>query len=484
MINSKLITVLSALQKEEMLRFIDFVKSPYFNKKKHLNLFCEVLAEIHPNFEQDNVDKKAIYNKIFPGEGYDEKQLGYMQSDLTKLALSFMGNLTKEDKPPNIPLVKALAERKLHQLYNKESNKFETALGKSVNKGANHYKLGFEFYDIKDQYFIAQNERKDDVSAHLASENLDLYFISRKLQYYTVLLNRKTIIGNKIAIPNMDFVLNYAKIYFDTNPIINAYYEVIMMQTEDDPLSHFNKLKEIIALHADKFSPKETAEIYEEAINYCIQRISHNKEFYTDEALHLYMQFLDSGYMYQNGKLSHWKFKNIIKLGLMLNRFEFVEQFILDYQDRLEKKHKAKALNYNYAELYFTMKNYNTAQDHLRIVFSHDLELAYNLGSRMMLIKIFYHNNDIDALLSQIAAFTIFLKRAKNISPTKKKIYLNFCDILNKIMRQNLKHYEKIETEIKDTKLITASSWLLQVYNEMKPLPLKKQATNKLHGII
>ena len=51
-------------------------------------------------------------------------------------------------------------------------------------------------------------------------------------------------------------------------------------------------------------------------------------------------------------------------------------------------------------------------------------------------------------------------------------------------MRQNLKHYEKIEFEIKDTKLITDSSWLLQVYNEMKPLPLKKKATNKLHESI
>lgn len=484
MINSKLILVLSALKKEEMLRFLDFVKSPFFNKKRHLNIFCEVLSEIHPTFDTENVEKRAIYNKIFPGKPYDEKQLGYMQSDLTKLGLKFMSILSQENDNLNLPLVKALAKRKLHQLYTKESNKLEAFLKNSINKGANHYKLCFDFFDIKDQYFISQNERKDDLSAHLASENLDLFFISRKLQYFTVLLNRKSILGKEITIPNMDFVLSYAKAYFGSNPIINAYYEVIMMQTEDYSLDHFNKLKNIIAQHEEKFSPKETAEIYEEAINYCIQRISFNQEFYTDEALYLYMQFLDSGFMYQNGKLSHWKFKNIIKLGLLLNRFEFVKQFILDYQERLETKHLTKALNYNYAELYFAMENYDIAQEHLRIVLSHDLELAYNLGSRMMLIKIFYHNNDIDALLSQIAAFTIFLKRSQNISNTKKKIYLNFCDIINKIMRQNLKHYEKIEFEIKDTKLITDSSWLLQVYNEMKPLPLKKKATNKLHESI
>ncbi len=484
MINSKLIMVLSALQNEEMLRFIDFVKSPYFNKKNQLVHFCEVLAELHPNFDSENVSKEVVHHKLFPGTAFDGKQLSYLQSDLTKLCLKFMQTLTIEEKYSKIPMIKALADRKLHHLFAKESNKIGAALENSSNKGANHFKRCFEFYDIKDRYFISLNERKDDMSAHLASESLDLYFISRKLQYYTVLLNRKSILGKEITIPNMDFVLSYAKTYFKTNPIINAYYEVIMMQTEEDSLSHFNKLKELTTQHQGTFSPKETAEIYEEAINYCIQRISNNKEFYIDEALHLYIQFLDSGFMYQNGKLSHWKFKNIIKLGLMLKRFGFVEQFILDYQDRLENKHKEKALHYNYAELYFNMQNYEEAQEHLRIVLSYDLELAYNLGSRMMLIKIFYHNNDIEALLSQIAAFTIFLKRAQNISNTKKKIYLNFCDLLNKIMRQNLKHYQKIEAEIKNTKLITASSWLLQVYKEMMPLPLVKQERNKLHGSI
>jgi len=112
---------------------------------------------------------------------------------------------------------------------------------------------------------------------------------------------------------DMDFVLSYAKKNFNSNPIVNAYYEVIMMQSKEESLPHFNKLKKIISELGNDFNPKEIAEIYEYAINYCIQRISYNQEFYTNEALILYMQFLDSGYMYQNGYLSQWTFKNIIK---------------------------------------------------------------------------------------------------------------------------------------------------------------------------
>ncbi len=476
MINSKLISVLSALETEEFQEFIDFVKSPYYNKKENLITLCQALRVSHPNYTPQNIERQSVFNKIFPNKPYDEKKLGYMQSDLTKLVLNYMHVKAKERKDSDISLLDFLAEKKLDHFFIKESKKINQILENSTNKGASYYKAYFEYYDLHDRYFISSKERKDDINAHLASNNLDLFFICRKLQYFTILLNRKLTIGKEVEIPDMDFVLSYAKKNFNSNPIVNAYYEVIMMQSKEESLPHFNKLKKIISELGNDFNPKEIAEIYEYAINYCIQRISYNQEFYTNEALILYMQFLDSGYMYQNGYLSQWTFKNIIKLSLLLNRFEFIENFIISYKGKIQPKHQIKALNYNFAELHFAMQNYSTAQEYLNKVFVKDLELVYNLGSRMMLIKIFYHNNEMDALLSQIAAFTIFLKRAKKISNTKKKIYLNFCDILNKIMRQNLKHYEKIEQEINDTKLLTATSWLLRVYQEMKPIPLKKQS--------
>ena len=158
-------------------RFIDFVKSPYFNKKNPLILFCQILADLHPNFNSENVDKEVIHNKMFPNIKFDGKQLSYMQSDLTKLCLKFMQIRTIEEIHPKVPLIKALANRKLHQLFQKESDKLGIVLENSVNKGANHYKHCFEFYDTRDQYFISQNERKDDLNAHLASENLSLIHI-------------------------------------------------------------------------------------------------------------------------------------------------------------------------------------------------------------------------------------------------------------------------------------------------------------------
>jgi len=474
MLNSKMIRILSSLKVEELPRLIEFLESPYFNKKIILTQLCKYLCKIHPEFNESNTNKRTIYNKVYPNKDYNEKHLGYLQSDLIKLILEFLKveNIRKEEFSTS--LVSVFAERTLVSLYQKEVKKLKKNLKLTNRKGIDHYWKNFEINDKEDRYFISRNERKDDISAHLASKNLDLFYVSRKLQYFTVLLNRKAMLGKEIIIPSMEFILQYAKQNFDDIPIVNAYYEIIMLQTKEKSLPHFYRLQEIIVNHSREFSKKEIGEIYEEAINYCIQRISYNQEFYINEALKLYSEFLSSGNMYQNGFLSHWKFKNIVKLGLLLNRFEFVETFITTYADKLEPAHKTKALNYNLAELYFAMENYDMAQEYLSKVFLNDLELAYNLGSRMMLIKIFYHKNEMEALLSQIAAFTIYLKRSKNVSNTKKKIYLNFCDLLNKILRQNPKHYAKIKTEIENTKLLTATNWLLNAYQEQMPKAVKK----------
>ena len=480
MINSKLIRLLKVIDTDELANLQDFVASPYFNKKKRISDLLTILAKFHPKFPPDSTSHESIFSRLYPHDKYDQKKIGYLQSDLFKLVLQFL-KFEKRNSIADLALASELAERKLDKLYNSEIKSLEKETRLLALNGASKYKFKYELYDLKDRHFINLNKRKDDENAHLASENLDLYYVCRKLQYFVVLLNRNQTIGIDLKNPQLKFIMNYVEENFLDNPLINAYYEIIMMHTQAKPLPHFYNLRKTIKQHHGLFSSKEIYEVYEEAINFCVKRISFDQKFYVGEALQLNMEFLSSGYMYKNGILSHWYFKNIIKLGLLLERFNFVEQFILKYIDKVSSKNKIKALHYNLAELQFARQKFDSAQEHLSILFQEDLELPYTLGSRMMLIKIFQQNNEEEALLSQIAAFAIFLKRSKNISNTKRKIYLNFCDILNKILRQNPKHYLKIKTEIEQTKLLTNTSWLLKVYEELMPTELFGQSKSKMN---
>jgi hypothetical protein len=79
-----------------------------------------------------------------------------------------------------------------------------------------------------------------------------------------------------------------------------------------------------------------------------------------------------------------------------------------------------------------------------------------------MLIKIYFEQEEEQALLSQLAAFTMFLKRNKEISIHLKRTYLNFCNLLFSILKRNPKKLPQLEEKIERTSPLTDKVWLLQ----------------------
>ncbi|MEM7574690.1 MAG: hypothetical protein AAF433_17425 [Bacteroidota bacterium] len=92
-------------------------------------------------------------------------------------------------------------------------------------------------------------------------------------------------------------------------------------------------------------------------------------------------------------------------------------------------------------------------------------DLNYYLGARVLLAKIYWEIQAEEPLLSLVAAFTIFLKRNREISNDLKHTYLNFCQLLYKILRLDSSKRQQLEDEIKSTKLLTDRSWLLEIIN-------------------
>ena len=164
-------------------------------------------------------------------------------------------------------------------------------------------------------------------------------------------------------------------------------------------------------------------------------------------------------------------FKNVIKLGFNLKKYDWVEQFIRENNQYLEEQFRQNALHYNLADLYFQKSNFGEALLHLNQVEIN--EISYALGTREMLMRIYYETDEEEALISLIASFNIYLKRNKDLPSDVRKMYLNFCRIVGQILRRNPKKLKKIGEEIKNTKLLLAKNWLLEIYEKEKLQLLK-----------
>lgn len=474
MINSKLIQIIRCLSQEEIKSLVDFTNSPFFNKKQELVPFSKYLKGIYPEFNEENCGKEIIFKHLYPSQAFAEKKIGYLMSDMTKVLNKYLIQIQKDRLNSKFLLAKVFSDRSLNKLYIKETEQLEQAFKDKNLQGFAHYYTKYQFYNLKHKFFIKQNLRKDDQNVYKTDKNLDLFYISRKLRIYIELLNRTKVLGKQIPTEEFELILATAKTRFADVPIIQAYLETIAMHSKEDSLNNYLNLKKILFNNQVVFSKEEIDDFYRYAINYCIQRINLDKNFYQNEALQLYVQNLKSGNLYINNYLSQWTYKNIIKLGILCKKYDWTIQLINDYIDKIHPSQKHNALHYNYAEIYFAKGDFGGAQNHLLQVEFKDGELAYNLGTRLMLIKIFYKQDEEEALLSQIAAFTIFLKRNKELKGERKAQFVNFCNLCAKLLRKNSKHFAKIKEEIKNTKPLTNSQWLISVYEDLYPSVMKK----------
>jgi tetratricopeptide (TPR) repeat protein len=247
----------------------------------------------------------------------------------------------------------------------------------------------------------------------------------------------------------------------DHLPVIRAYYRVYCLFAQEDAFPDFIELKKLIIHYESFFERMILDELYQYAINYCNLQIMKNPEIYVPEALNLYIMAIESGLMVNNGYLSPWNFKNVIKLSLILKQYDQTEQLILKYSQLLDPAFREDALHYNLAELFYHTERYDSAMSHLNQVEFTDVH--YNLGAKVMLAKIYQHEGAYDALESLLHAFRSYLNRNKVIANDVRRIYLNFIYWLTRIIRSADGRRDGLREKIEQTKLLTEKNWLISL---------------------
>lgn len=98
MLKNTVISILRSFSREEIIKFDDFLKSPYFNKKRPVqNLFAEI-KKYYPGLDSSELEKDKVWKKLYPGREYNYGVMKNLIHDLTKLAEQF---ITQEEYRQN-----------------------------------------------------------------------------------------------------------------------------------------------------------------------------------------------------------------------------------------------------------------------------------------------------------------------------------------------------------------------------------------------
>lgn len=470
MVNSKLILLLQSFDAEDWRWFNKFLRSPYFNNREELIPFFEHLRKLAPDFKEKELEKKRLFQKVYPTKSYDEKLLGNLMNYLLKLAERFLAQRKLEEEKPlfNNSLLKALVERQLSKHYRHYEQKTIQLLAKWELKNKDAYLYKYQLADIGNQYFMSQNLRKYDENLQLVTDHLDQFYFLNKLKFSCEILSRLNVFDAPYHSDFIDEVLAYlSKEDTVTDPLVFIYIQVYyLIKTREE--TAFETLKKNLRQYQAKIPLSEKGTIFSYTINFCFDKMRKNinATYYTEQSLEFYLEGINEGFLIERGYLSPWHFKNVVKLAMNLKRYDFTESFIQNSYHKLEPEFQEDALHFNLADLKYKKGNYQEAQQHLLQVQYSDI--FYGLGARAMLLKIYYETEEDEALISLLASFSIYLRRNKEISSIYRETYLNYTSLLSQINKATKNKIPTIINKIKNTERLTNRRWLLQICEEYK----------------
>jgi len=465
---SKLGELLATFSKGEWRRFKDFVASPYFNKNEDVMQLCLAVAESEDLGQES---KASVYGRAFPGQEYDASKMGHLMNYLLKLAEQFlaMERFQADDFRPKRYVLQELSERKLTKQYDFILRKVQKQLDDKP-KNIEYFKQRYQLGEVKMIHFSNQKIRRFDPSMQEVYDGLNEYYYAALLKYVCAILSWKLVVTGEFELTSITKqVIKSLSAYPPKSPLIRIYlsiYKTISTGEEESDL-HFQELERFLKEHRHSIEQEEMREIYLYAINYCARRMRDGEREYRKRVIELYEEAIEYRYIFEQGYLSHWTYTNVVKLILLEKRYDQAEAFIHRYKDHLPPRFYVDALHFNLAELNFKRGAYDEVLTHLQYLSYSDS--YYNPGSRMLMIKTLYEKEELESLISHLASFTKFLMRHKGLSTTYQRTMLNFCKMLNQVLRVSAPDRKaNLQEKIRKLPLLAEREWLLEALEREK----------------
>ncbi len=470
--NTKLYSILEHFDKYEQNRLRKYLQSPYFNKNQTLIDLFELLITDLNSPKNKLFEKENVWALLGLPQPYDDVRFRKYYSDLLKLAEGFLCQqiYDADSVRQAADLIQAVGRKKMEKLYN---STMKTARRLSLEQPHRHAQFHLKQYLIELNYYHMmefETKRGERTNLEEIANNLDAFYLAEKLRIYASVLTQQHFVSQEYKVKLIDEIVDYLNNHpdYQNTPAVAVYFQVFLTVSEQDKFEHYYKLKELLDQFGLVFPKDEAVTIYYSAINYCIRQINHGNQDFLNELFFLYNQLVDKEIIFLNDELSPWDFRNIVVIALRLGRYDWVENFILNFNHKIPEIYRDNAVTFNLAQLYFYQKKYDKVIEQLRNVEYEDV--SYNLNSKTMLLTTYYETDEYEPLYSLFDSFRTYINRQNNIPKDRKENYKNlikFTKKLTKIMPGDSNAIQKLKEEISATGNVASLNWLQEKIEEL-----------------
>jgi len=473
---SKLLRTLQVLSPQEVKDLQLYINSDLFvpdKLRKEFQPLFQLLLD-HLNKIADNLEKRSVYQQLFPGEPIVKGRLEKLMSELLKVIHRYITFCISGEAfsrfDERLVLARFFRKRKAYDLYAIEINRLlrqpveESILDKE--DFLLQARVGEELY----QFELLNPQKKGSDGLSRNSNNLDVFYLLSKLENICCMLSNDKFRQPLEIDKHIEFLQDAKPLYQKHGlldlPLVGIYYKLFEMLMEEEQFeSAYEELKKMIE-EKGKDIPFDTLKMLSGlSRNFIIYRYNGGDKHLEAEVFELYKSQLQQGFLYWQTGLLPATFKNIVTMGLRRREYDWTYWFLNEYKDKIEgTAYALDVYHYNLATYFFRKKEYDNAMELLSDQYE---DLFYKLSAKRLELKVYYET-DSEILDSKMDAFKLYVFRLsdKKLLARKIKSNNNFINFLRQIRNSKTMNHplriEKLKNKIQGCRYLSEKQWLLE----------------------
>ncbi len=385
MLSTSTVEILKKLSPQELKRFGDFLKSPYFNTTGAHEKIYDIVTKAHPDYTSEDLKSEAMSVKIFGKGEFKEKRLKNLCSELGNLLQKFIGYelIDETGMDLDINIAKGLVRRGLFKNGAKFIEKSETRFKDmpyfhthllyykyNMESGKKQIRASSERAFYKNELDKIENERCDSmVSLFLRDfyEAVHMNDVSKGLGELTGI----NIIEKFNEAFDIKVLLKFLK---ESNskhyPFIKTHYLLSHHFTHDISEELFYELKKDVFEIAQHLGKLNALDIILKTIHVIlIKLIPRDRKYYHD--------IVDLGKLLCELKIFESSEKSVIGRGIVqdiflpaviVKEYDWAEKFAREYCMYLREDLRENELNYCMGVLSFKRGKYEESLNYINII--------------------------------------------------------------------------------------------------------------------
>lgn len=464
--NSRLVEILRVFNKKEIRNLRKWIVSPIDNQREDVILMFKYLLKDERFNANKGLSKTDIFKQVYPGMHYDDARMRQMVYFSMKTLEEYIiyTELRKDEIKAKMALADFYRSRKLEKPYLKNYRQLLNIHELQPHRNTDYLRKEY-LIQIESYKFWVKYSRTKKINLLEVSESLYHSFIADQLRQGCLIHAYRSFYETDYKIGLIDEIIE--EIIRNPSlldiPAISVYFYGYKTNLEKENPSHFQNLKDAIEKFGHLFPVDEFGDIYHIATNHCIGQMNRGKDEFIREAFELFRKGFEKEIFLENNFVSPWTFYNVVVIGLKLKDFEGVRNFINTNQVYLEEKYRESFVNYSFALFYYENSDFTKAMNYL-LQYEHD-EMIINLRAKIMLLKIYYQQDEVNALESLLGSMRTYLSR-KKVMGYHKDNFKNIIRLTKKLLKvtpYNKAQKAKLKTLIEEANPLTTDdrNWLL-----------------------